>query len=66
MEVIVMNVSKLVYNLLPGITTYILIYKGYNPFTKYHGHPRRYDGIVILDNKYTLSTMCVLKRQKQR
>ena len=30
-------VSKLVYNLFRGLTTYI--YRGYNPFTKYHGHP---------------------------
>ena len=37
MEVIVTNVSKLVYNLFTGLTTYI--YRGYNPFAKYHGHP---------------------------
>ena len=30
-------VSKLVYNLFRGLTTYL--YRGYNPFTKYHGHP---------------------------
>ncbi len=30
-------VSKLVYNLLKGITTYL--YRGYTPVTKYHGHP---------------------------
>ena len=30
-------VSKLGYNLLTGLTTYL--YRGYNPFTKYHGHP---------------------------
>ena len=27
----------LVYNLFMGLTTYL--YRGYNPFTKYHGHP---------------------------
>ena len=32
MEVIVTNVSQLVYNLLTGLTTYR--YRGYNPFTK--------------------------------
>ena len=32
-----MEVSKLVYNLFAGLTTYL--YRGYNPFTKYHGHP---------------------------
>ena len=26
------------YNLLKGLTTYL--YRGYNPITKYHGHPR--------------------------
>ena len=25
------------YNLFMGLTTYF--YRGYNPFTKYHGHP---------------------------
>ena len=30
-------VSKLVYNLLVGLITYL--YRGYNPVTKYHGHP---------------------------
>ena len=30
-------VSKLVHNLFTGLTTYL--YRGYNPFTKYHGHP---------------------------
>ena len=35
-EVIVTIVSKLVYNLLKGLTTYL--YRGYNPVTKYHGH----------------------------
>ena len=30
-------VSKLGYNLLTGLTTYL--YRGYNPVTKYHGHP---------------------------
>ena len=34
-----MEVSKLVYNLFRGLTTYL--YRGYNPFTKYHGHPSR-------------------------
>ena len=37
MEVIVTIVSKLVYNLLKGLITYL--YTGYNPVTKYHGHP---------------------------
>ena len=37
MEVIVTIVSKLVYNLLVGLITYL--YRGYNPVTKYHGHP---------------------------
>ena len=39
MEVIVTIVSKLVYNLLKGLITYL--YRGYNPVTKYHGHPSR-------------------------
>ena len=30
-------VSKLGYNLPTGLTIYL--YRGYNPFTKYHGHP---------------------------
>ena len=30
-------VSKLGYNLFRGLTTYL--YWGYNPVTKYHGHP---------------------------
>ena len=30
-------VIKLVYNLLKGLITYL--YRGYNPVTKYHGHP---------------------------
>ena len=30
-------VSKLVYNLLMGLITYL--YRGYNPVTRYHGHP---------------------------
>ena len=30
-------VSKLVYNHLRGLTTHL--YRAYNPFTKYHGHP---------------------------
>ena len=37
MEVIVTIVSKLGYNLFMGLTTYL--YRGYNPFTKYYGHP---------------------------
>ena len=41
MEVIVTIVSKLGYNLLPGLATYL--YRGYNPFTKYHGHPSSSD-----------------------
>ena len=32
-------VSKLVYNLFTGLTTYLN--RGYNPFTKYYGHPSR-------------------------
>ena len=32
-----MEVSKLGYNLFRGLTTYL--YWGYNPVTKYHGHP---------------------------
>ena len=39
MEVIVTSDSKLVYNLFSGLTTYL--YRGYNPLTKYHGHPSR-------------------------
>ena len=39
LEVIVTIVSKLVYNLFTGLTTYIS--QGYNPFTKYHGHPSK-------------------------
>ena len=30
-------------NLLAGLTTYL--YGGYNPFTKYHGHPSREDSV---------------------
>ena len=30
-------ISKLVYDLFLGLTTYL--YGRYNPFTKYHGHP---------------------------
>ena len=37
MEVIVTIVSKLVYNLFRGLAN--CLYRGYNPFTKYHGHP---------------------------
>ena len=40
MEVIVTIVSKLVHNLLTGLTTYL--YRGYDLFTKYHGHPSKY------------------------
>jgi len=32
-------VSKLVYNLLMGLITYL--WRGYNPVTKYHGHPSK-------------------------
>ena len=39
-------VSKLVYNLLRGLTTYL--YRGYNPLTKYHGHPSRYQKMAII------------------
>ena len=39
MEVIVTIVSKLAYNLLKGLITYL--YRGYNPVTKYNGHPSR-------------------------
>ena len=42
MEVIVTIVSKLVYNLLKGLITYL--YRGYNPVSKYHGHPSRIHG----------------------
>ncbi len=44
MEVIVTIVRKLVYNLLMGLTTYL--YRDYNPFTKYHGHPSIYWGEI--------------------
>ena len=37
MEVSNYIVSKLGYNLLKGLRTYL--YRGYNPVTKYHGHP---------------------------
>ena len=37
MEVIVTIVTKLVYNLVKGLITYL--YSGYNPVTKYNGHP---------------------------
>ena len=37
LEVIVTIVSKLDYYLLKGLATYL--YRGYNPVTKYHGHP---------------------------
>ena len=37
-----MEVSKLVYNPFRGLIAYL--YSGYNPFTKYHGHPSRYHG----------------------
>ena len=37
MKVIVTIVSKLGYNLLKGLITYL--YRGYNPVTKYNGHP---------------------------
>ena len=37
MEVSNYIVSKLAYKLLKGLITYL--YWGYNPVTKYHGHP---------------------------
>ena len=37
MEVMITIVRKLGYNLLKGLTTYL--YRGYNPVTKYNGHP---------------------------
>ena len=36
---ILLLLSKLVYNLLRGLTTYL--YRGYNPVAKYHGHPSK-------------------------
>ena len=40
------SVSKLVYNLLKGLTTYL--YRGYNPVTKYHGHPSKHQPSISL------------------
>ena len=37
-------VSNWVYNLLKGLITYL--YRGYNPVTKYHGHPSMHLQIV--------------------
>ncbi len=37
MEVSNYILSKLGYNLLTGLITYL--YRGYSLFTKYHGHP---------------------------
>ena len=39
MEVMVTIVSKLVYFTYLGDVFTTCLYKGYNPFTKYHGHP---------------------------
>ena len=50
MEVIVTILSKLVPDLFMGLRTYL--YRGYNPFTKYHGHPSRdYDWRIITVSK---------------
>ena len=41
----------LVYNLFRGLTTYI--YRGYNPFTKYNGHPSSqflYSLCLVIEN----------------
>ena len=45
MEVSNYIVSKLVYSLLKGLITYL--YRGYNPVTKYNGHP----STVFVGNK---------------
>ena len=41
MEVRITSLRKLVYNPFTSIsgTCNLLISRGYNPFTKYHGHP---------------------------
>ncbi len=45
-------VSKLAYSLLRGLATYL--YRGYNPFTKYHGYPSMY----ISTNKFPTILGC--------
>ena len=47
MQVIETIVSKLGYNLFTGLTTYL--YRDYNPFTKYNGHPSRLPNTWFLE-----------------
>ena len=48
-------VSKLVYNLFMGLSTYI--YRCYNPCTKYHGHPS--SNVVFEKNQQTAKLQTV-------
>ena len=48
-------VSKLVYNLLKGLITYL--YTRYNPVTKYHRHPSRVRKIYHQLNKWLEETL---------
>ena len=50
MEVIVMIFDKLVYSLFAGLTADL--YRGYNPFTKYQGHPSSIPKLVSVLNDH--------------
>ena len=56
-------VSKLGYNLFRGLTTYL--YWGYNPVTKYHGHPSSFFAICKQKSclKFELN-LCIVKKNK--